>query len=105
MAELIIGAGAATGFVLLVRFVRVNALTVSWWQWGLTVLGLFYGIFVLEVVISFLREGTPKGAAVLGTLMGFVGVVWAVVLGRTVFSRTHERDEDRVLTEEGASHA
>ena len=32
--------------------------------------------------MSFLREGTPKGAAVMGTLMGFVAVVWAVLLGR-----------------------
>ena len=87
MAELIIGAGAATGFVLLTRFTHSRALSVTWWQWGLTLLGFLYGVFVLEVVVSFLREGKPQGAAVMGTLMGFVAVVWGVLLGRFVFRR------------------
>lgn len=105
MAELIIGAGAATGFILLLRFVRVNGIPVTWWQWGLTFLCLLFWVFVLEVIVSFLREGTPKGAAVMGTLMGFVGVVWAVIMGRTVFSKAPEKHEDPVRREEGASHA
>ena len=87
MAELIIGAGAATAFILLLRLVRIRALEVAWWQWGLTFLGLLYAVFVLEVVVSFMREGTPKGAAVMGTLMGFVAVVWGALLGRFVFRR------------------
>ena len=94
MAELFIGAGAGVGFVLLLRLTRDRAIAVAWWQWALTLLGLLYGVFVLEVVVSFLREGTPQGAAVMGTLLGFFGVVWAVVLGRTVFSRgTGENQE------------
>ena len=87
MAELVIGAGAATAFLLLVRLARARGMEVTWWQWGLTFLGLLYTVFVLEVVVSFMREGTPKGAAVMGTLMGFVAVVWAVLLGRFVFRR------------------
>lgn len=105
MAELIIGAGAATLFVLLMRLVRVRALTVTWWQWGLALLGLLYGVLVLEVVVSFLREGTPKGAAVMGTLLGFFAVVWAVILGRTVFSRRPNVSEGQTPTGEGGSHA
>lgn len=85
MAELVIGAVTATGFILLMRFVRLRSLRISWWQWGITFLGFLYVVFVLEVVVSFLREGAPKGAAVMGTLLGFFAVVWAVVLGRTVF--------------------
>jgi hypothetical protein len=88
MAELFIGAGAATAFLLLLRLARVRGLRVRWWQWGLTFAGLLYGVFVLEVVVSFLREGTPKGAAVMGTVLGFVGVVWAVLLARFVFRRS-----------------
>jgi hypothetical protein len=105
MAELIIGVGAATGFVLLMRFVRARALTLTWWQWGLTLLGFLYGVFVLEVVVSFLREGTPKGAAVMGTVLGFFAVVWAVILGRTVFSRRPNVSEDQIPTGEGGSYA
>jgi hypothetical protein len=86
MAELIIGASAAVGFILLMRWARNRALKVDWWQWVLTFIGFLYVVFVLEVVVSFLREGTPKGAAVMGTLLGFVAVVYAVALGRSVFS-------------------
>jgi hypothetical protein len=86
MAELMIGAGAAAGFLILLRYARTRALVISWWQWALTFLGFLYAVFVMEVVVSFFREGTPKGAAVMGTLLGFVAVVWAMVLGRTVFS-------------------
>jgi hypothetical protein len=86
MAELIIGAFAATGFILLTRHVRLQNLPITWWQWGITLLGFIYAVFVLEVVVSFLREGTLKGAAVMGTLLGFFAVVWGVVLGRTVFA-------------------
>jgi hypothetical protein len=86
MAELFIGAGAATGLIFLFRHARNRGLRPTWWQWGLTFLGFLYAVFVLEVVVSFLREGTPKGAAVMGTLLGFFAVVWAVILGRTVFS-------------------
>ncbi len=85
MAELLIGAAAATGLWLLVRFARSHSLHVKWWQWLLTVLGILYTIFVAEVIIEFLREGTPKGAAVMGTMLGFFAVVWGVLLGRFVF--------------------
>ena len=87
MAELLIGACAAAGFLLLVHFARSRALTVRWWQWGLTLLAFVYAVFVLEVVVSFLREGTPKGAAVMGTILGFFAMVWGSLLGRFVFRR------------------
>ena len=85
MAELMIGGIAAAGFILLVQSARARALTVTWWQWGLTVLGFLYGVFVVEVVVSFLEEGTPKGAVVMGTILGFIAIVWGVLLGRFVF--------------------
>ena len=70
MAELFIGALAASGFFLLVRFARGKGLYVPWWGWVLTLAGLLYGVFVLEVVVAFLREGLPQGAAVMGTILG-----------------------------------
>jgi hypothetical protein len=104
MAELFIGAGAATAFLLLVRLARVRGLQIRLWQWGLTFAGLVYGVFVLEVVVSFLREGTPKGAAVMGTLLGFVGVVWGVLLGRFVFRRSPSMHEDEPAGAGGGGH-
>jgi hypothetical protein len=87
MAELIIGGAAVAAFVFLTRFAEENRLKPAWWEWVLTYLWLLYMVFVLEVIVSFLREGTPKGAVVLGTIMGFIAVVWGVGLGRTVFRR------------------
>ncbi len=92
MAELIIGALAATGLLALVHSTRKRSLVVTWWQWLLTVLGVGYAVFVAEVVVSFLREGIPKGAVVMGTILGFVAVVWGVLLGRFVFSERARAD-------------
>ena len=104
MAELLIGAGAAAGFLILIRFARFRELRIKWWQWLLTFFGLLYAVFVLEVVVSLLREGTPKGAAVMGTLLGFVAVVWAVLLGRMMFSTGGGLSGRRVQTDQGESH-
>lgn len=104
MAELIIGAGAAGSLILLFGYVRRRAIPVRWWEWVLTLLGLLYGVFVLEVMVEFLREGTHKGAVVMGTLMGFPAVVWAVLLGRFVFRGRGERNAGDAPTTGGVSH-
>jgi hypothetical protein len=85
MAELVLGGLAVGSFLSVVQWSRTRRLRVSWWQWALTLLAFFYALFVAEVVIEFLREGTPKGALVMGTIMGFFAVVWAVLLKRFVF--------------------
>jgi hypothetical protein len=87
MAELFVGAVAAIGALTVIRHAAANGLEIKWWQWLLTVLGFLYLVFVLEVIISFLREGSPKAAMVNGAILGFVAVVWAVLLGRFVFAR------------------
>lgn len=91
MAELLIGALAASGFIKLVHSVRGRGLFVPGWGWALTLAAFLYGVFVLEVVAAFLREGLLQGAAVMGTLLGFGLVVWGVLLARFVF-RTSARE-------------
>ncbi len=85
MPELIIGAVAALAATGLVRYARSHSLEIAGWQWLLTALGFLYAMFILEVIVAFLREGTPKGAVVMGTLLGFIAVVWGVLLARFVF--------------------
>ena len=85
MAELFVGAAVAIGLYLVVQYATTRKLAVKWWQWLLTVLGFLYLVFVLEVIVSFLREGSPKAAMVNGAILGFVAIVWAVLLGRLVF--------------------
>ena len=62
MAELFLGGLAVGLFLSLVQWSRGRGLRVSWWQWALTLLAFVYALFVAEVVIEFLREGTPKGS-------------------------------------------
>lgn len=87
MIHIVIGALMMLGFILLVNNVRRRGLSVSLWQWGLTVLAFLYGVFVCEMIISFLQEGAGRAALVMGVILGFVAVVWAVLLGRFIFTR------------------
>jgi hypothetical protein len=87
MIHIIIGALAMLGFTLLVNSVRRRGLSVSWWQWGLTVFAFLYAVFVCEMVVSFLQEGAGRAALVMGVILGFVAVLWAVLLTRFVFAR------------------
>ena len=87
MAELVVGALAALVFYAVVNYARKKELSVAWWQWLLTLLATLYAVFVVEVMLSFLSEGSPKAAAVTGAILGFFAVVWIVLLARFVFSK------------------
>lgn len=93
MAELLVGAVAATVLFTIIRHARSRAIPVNWWGWTLTVLALLYAVFVVEVTLSFLREGSSKGAVVMGTILGFIAVVWGVLVARFVFGGTRGREE------------
>jgi len=87
MTDLVIGAVAMAGFLLLFNHVRKNKLILSWWQWALVILGFLYAVFVLEVIVSFIEEGSFQAALVTGTILGIVAVVWGVLVGRFVVAR------------------
>ena len=87
MAHLLIGSVLTAVFIFLILLARKKNLRISWWQWTLTVLGLLYTGFVLEVIVSFLEEGAARAALVMGLALGFIAIVWAVLLGRFVFAR------------------
>lgn len=87
MIHIAIGALMMLGFILLVDRVRRRGLSISWWQWGLTILAFLYAVFVCEMVVSFLQEGAGRAALVMGVILGFIAVLWAVLLGRFVFTQ------------------
>ena len=88
MVHFIVGVAATTVLWLLAVYVRRNELHLNWWRWALTVLGLAYAVFVIEVIVGFLAEGEPRAALVMGILTGIFAVIWAVLLGRFVFNRS-----------------
>lgn len=85
MSHLLIGAVIVTFFFLLLRHIQKHKMKLMWWQWILTVFGLLYTTFVLELINSFLSEGAPRAALVMGIFTGFIAVVWGVLLSRFVF--------------------
>jgi ABC-type uncharacterized transport system permease subunit len=87
MAHLIIGSLLTAIFISLILHARKKHLRITWWQWLVTILGLLYTGFVLEVIVSFLEEGAERAALVIGLILGFIAIVWAVFLGRFVFAR------------------
>lgn len=82
------GVWAIALLAFLFEYARTKELAVTWWHWLLTVLGVFYGVFVLEVIVGFIDEGAYQAALINGLLTGFFAVVWAVLLGRFVFSKS-----------------
>jgi len=87
MVDLVIGATSMAGFLILLNHARRHKMRLSWWSWLLTVLGFIYAVFVLEVISSFLEEGAPQAALVIGLILGMVAVLWGVLLARFVFAR------------------
>ena len=87
MAHMIIGALLTAVFIFLIHHARKKLLKISWWKWILTILQLLYAGFVLEVIVSFLEEGAERAALVVGLILGFIAILWAVLLGRFVFAR------------------
>ena len=87
MAHILIGAIISAWLLLLIGLTRKRKLQVKWWQWLLTVICFVYIAFVLEVIVSFLEEGAVKGALVMGTMLGFIAIIWGFLLGRTIFTR------------------
>jgi len=87
IVHLLIGALAMAGLLVLVDYARRNELHLTWWHWLLTVLGIIYTVFVLELIVGFLNEGAPQAALVMGMVTGIVAVIWGVLLGRFVFAK------------------
>ena len=85
MAHFFIGVLVTAVFWLLTTYVRNNNLHLTWWHWVLTVLGLAYTVFVLELIVGFIAEGEPRAALVMGLLTGIVSIIWGVLLSRFVF--------------------
>ena len=85
MIHLIIGAVAATAFFLLINFVRNKNLYLLWYHWILTLLYIFYTVFVVEMIVGFMIEGSIRAALVMGVNFGIVAIICSVLLARFVY--------------------
>ena len=62
MVHLLIGGLAAVGLFLLTTFLRAREVRLKWWHWGLTLLGLAYVVFVLEMIAASLFYGASQAS-------------------------------------------
>ena len=86
LIHLLIG-GLAMGAVwFLFQFANNKQLAVTWWQWVITILGVLYSVFVLEIILGFLGEGVPQAAVVMGLVTALPAIIWFVLLFRFVFT-------------------
>ncbi len=83
--HLLVGAFAMACIFILANFAQKNEVTLKWWHWMLTVLGVLYAVFVLELIYGFLAEGAGQAALVMGLITGIIAIVWGVLLKRFVF--------------------
>lgn len=86
MAQFFIGALFASAIFMLTGYIRRNSIRMNPLKWIFSAGFMLYTVFVAEVIASFLAEGTPKGAVVNGTILGFIAIIWGALLYRHVFS-------------------
>ena len=82
--SLLIGLALGVGFMLFLNYIRENDISLNWWQWILTIAAFLYGTFTLETIHAFSAEGAGQGAFIAALVMGVIGAIWAVLLGRFV---------------------
>lgn len=91
MLELLIGAVAAFVLFYLYNYTRSHEISIPWWGWLLSVLGILFAVFTIEVIIGFLSEGAPQAALVVGFILVVIAAIWGVLLGRFVFKKAAAR--------------
>jgi hypothetical protein len=85
MIDLIIGAIAVGILWLLANRCRKEGRKLSVAQWTITIVEVIYIVFVIELVIGFLSENSPRGALVMGLITGTLAVIGAVLIARFIF--------------------
>ena len=93
IVHILIGALSMAGLLLLVDYTRKNDMNLKWWQWLLTVLGIVFAVFDLEMTIGFLAEGAPQAALVMGGGTSIFVIIWGVLLFRFVFNNQAAKPE------------
>lgn len=87
MVHFIIGVSATIVFWWLLNYSKKNKIQITFWKKLITVLGLLYAVFVVEVIVGFIHEQELKAALVMGATTGIFAVIWGVLLRRFVFSK------------------
>ena len=84
MSNVIVGALAMAAVWLASSHSRNQGIQLGIGKWILTVLVIFYWVFVILMGLGFLDEGAGQAALVMCLITGVPGVVFVVLLKRFV---------------------
>jgi uncharacterized membrane protein len=82
MLEIMVGMLIIIALAWIIIYVRNKKLMLQKGGWILISLALLYSLFVTELVISFMKEGTPQAALVMGGIFGFIAIIFWVLIKR-----------------------
>ncbi len=91
MVEFFLGGLITSGFILFYSHTRKNGMKISIFQWMIIIAAFVYLSFVSATVVEFVEEGTFKGAAVIGCIMGFAAVIWGILINRFILTKSTKK--------------
>ena len=93
LAEIITGMFVALAFVAIILRIRNNSIKVSIGGWAFIGFTLGISLFVIALIISFLKEGANQAALVMGGVFGFFAIIIWVLLIRFILTPNSSKDE------------
>ena len=88
LVHILVGVCCASLLFLFWKYSIKNAIRLSILSWILILLQVIYTGFVLELIIGFLEEGSPRAALVMGMLFGFISIIGIVLIFRFILRKT-----------------
>lgn len=93
MPEIIVGMLIIIALVWIIIYVRNKKLRLRNIDWVLISLALLYSLFVIELIISFLKEGASQAALVMGGIFGFIAIIFWVMIKRFLLTEKSSEHE------------
>ena len=93
IAEILSGMFLALALGMIIMHIKNKNLRVRIGGWVLIGFALGYSLFVLELIISFLKEGANQAALVMGGVFGFFAIIIWVLLIRFILTPNSSKDE------------
>jgi hypothetical protein len=94
MAEILAGMIVMLALGWIILHLKRNNTKLRIGEWALVGFALLFSLFVMELIISFIREGAGRAALVMGGIFGFLAVILWVLISRLVLYKKSPEDED-----------
>lgn len=93
IAEIFSGIFIALGLGAIILHAKNYSIKIGAGGWVIIGFALGYSLFVIELIISFLREGATQAALVMGGIFGFLAIIIWVLIIRFLLTQKPRKDE------------